>query len=253
MTLSRMLRAETSGPAQRLPLRSGSVRQASALQHLADASLAVTRLAGLQALGGGQAPAVQMKKKKKGVEYAESEREATQLMRDYATHLDLEFDKLNADLREHAVRVAQAPEEGGIDGAERLIWGEFNSIRESERREERAAAIQDDADNIEGFLEDDDLALAAFRIARQMYVGGAEVNGGVAGPWTKAEFDDALRLWCRVKAKKTVFNFHAFKPSDKAEQGKGNVGATLATRKVQGNLLCAFQGRKINIHADIEG
>ncbi len=139
-----------------------------------------------------------------------------------------------------------------IEGAERLIWSVRQEVLEAERKAERRTAIRDDADDVEAELADeDDLALAAFRNARHSYVGGGNRNPTLGNEYTTNEYYAAMRSWQNMRDYGVVTNFHAFRPQDKEAEGKENVGDTLDTRKVQGNLLVSFQGTKINMHVNI--
>lgn len=49
-----------------------------------------------------------------------------------------------------------------------------------------------------------------------------------------------------------IHSFHSYPATNKAAQGKGNVGDTLDTRKVQANFIVYFGGQKINAHVDVK-
>lgn len=194
---------------------------------------------------------IQLKKKKKGVEVAENEDEATRLMSEYASSIGLSWDGLPADLKELAVRHAQDPDEGGIDSGQRLIFSEKQNIVQAQKKKARSDYVKEDYDKIRDEFSDD-LALSAFNIAHATYVGGASINAGIAGEFSSSEFYSAKHDWDKIGNYETISNFHSFAPQDKAAQGKGNVGDTLDTRKVQGNLLCCFGLTKINVHVNIK-
>lgn len=192
----------------------------------------------------------QLKKKKKGIWCAESESEARTLMSDYAGRIGLTWSELDDPLKQLCIDFAQDPEKDGINGGEMLIFGEKREIEEKRRKAERAKKVKKDYATIEGQFTDD-LAKSAFGVARATYVGGASVNAGLSGVHSEDDYYAAKMEWDDIGDTTTVTNFHSFDPEDKAAIGKGNVGATLATRKVQGNLLCSFDGTKINVHVDI--
>jgi len=192
----------------------------------------------------------QLKKKKKGIWCAESESEARSLMSPYAGKIGLTWSAFPESLRELCVEHAQDPDKDGINGGETLLFGEKREIEEKQRKAARANTVKTDYATISALLTDD-LAKAAFSVARSTYVGGASVNAGVSGSHSEDDYYDAKAEWDAVDNYTTINNFHSFDPEDKAAKGKGNVADTLATREVQGNLLCNFDGKKINVHVDI--
>ncbi|WP_075187453.1 hypothetical protein [Teredinibacter haidensis] len=194
---------------------------------------------------------VQPKKKRRGIWLAENEGEAIRLMTAYASNIDLEWGKLPQLLKDLAVEHAQDYDKGGIDSGEQLIFSEKQEILDAKRKKERRDNVKDDFEGIRENISDE-LALSAFSIAHATYVGGANINAGVGGKFSSDEFYSAKHEWDGIDSYDTISNFHSFSPQDKAEQGKGNVGDTLDTRTVQGNLICKFGQIKINVHVNIE-
>ncbi|MFJ6723131.1 hypothetical protein, partial [Streptomyces sp. NPDC091259] len=79
---------------------------------------------------------------------------------------------------------------------------------------------------------------------------------GLGGsPMDPSAYEELREEWEAVAALAAggiYTEFHSFPPQNKAALGKGNVGGTLAKRKVQGNLLVKVAGVRFNMHIDID-
>lgn len=222
------------------------------LHELANNSSQLRRMRQLQAISGASSgmPAAQLVKTRDQVKYAENVGEATRLMKAYAERLELEWAKLPPLLTNLTIEYAQDWKKGGIDGGEKLLFSEKQTIIDNAKKQERRETVQDDFDTINDNIGND-LAKAVFGVAHSVYVGGGGVNTGISGAYTQDQYYAAKREWDDIDNLDTVSNFYALAPQDKAKAGKANVGATLATRKVQGNMFCTFKNTQIDVHVDI--
>lgn len=242
---------EKSSGAQHVDSRSEFVSQRK-IQHLANSSPQVRQLIQLQAMADAEpvGKAVQFKKKKNGIEWAENQNEASTLMSAYAERLGLDWSTLPANLKELAIAHAQDKTKG-IDSAERLLLGEKQSIVDANKKQERAERVSEDFGEIVDTIADP-LAQAAFRVAHSTYIGGGSVNTGLSAAYTNDAYEEAKTEWDDIQSSETIRNFRSHWPQDKEKLGKGNVADTLDKRKIQGNLFCTFHNTEINVHVTIE-
>ncbi|WP_105975188.1 hypothetical protein [Streptomyces geranii] len=154
----------------------------------------------------------------------------------------------------------------GLEDAERTIQQDMLDIAGGVAKSKRKLALTADTDNLLDTITGDPelnetLAHTALKLCADAYVGGERVNLalGLGGKKKMSPTNyDALRaLWTEIATYAGgagVFTeFVSHPPQDKAALGKGNVGATLDTRQVQGNLLVKINGVRFNVHVDVAG
>jgi hypothetical protein len=196
-------------------------------------------------------PTVQrVKKTKDGVKYAENEKEAQTLMEAYAKKQDV---KPSAEEMSAAISAAMN-KELGIDQGERIILQTKLDIQEAKARKARLDAHQEDYNALLDYLTEDSLAYSALNAAFARYVNNpSQPNLTLGSTYTQDEVNDALQEWKSLQGSREGVKFWGYPGQDKAKLGKGNVGNTLDTRKVQANFLCQWGGSEINVHINISG
>ena len=192
---------------------------------------------------------VQLKKKKDGVEYAESETEARELMEAYAAKSEV---VPSPSALTAAISVAANPTLG-LREAEKIIDQELIDSRSAENQKKRKEAHADDY----AVLKDqatDDLSSSALEEAYDRYVKNPmQPNITLGKTYTQSEVNAGLKVWKALNGWADGVTFWGYAGQDKAALGKGNVGDTLAKRGVQANFLCKWSGKTINVHIDIKG
>ncbi|MFI5533082.1 hypothetical protein ACIA8O_31540 [Kitasatospora sp. NPDC051853] len=98
-----------------------------------------------------------------------------------------------------------------------------------------------------------------FRQACGQYVDGGQIDMTFSETLTAAQYANLRAEWKRLGALSTEVasspfsRFESLEPEDKEAKGKGSVGKTLATRKVQGNVFVTVVTVRFNVHVDIKG
>ncbi|NEC89050.1 hypothetical protein [Streptomyces sp. SID12501] len=154
----------------------------------------------------------------------------------------------------------------GLEEAKRTIQQDMLDLAGSKAKENRQATLDGDPDDLFDTIEatpalNNTLAHKILKLCATAYVGGERVNLGLGLGGKKkmppAEYTTLCGLWTLAAGHITgagVFTeFVSHPPQDKAALGKGNVGATLDTRGLQGNLLVKINGVRFNMHIDIAG
>jgi len=167
---------------------------------------------------------------------------------------DEEYLVVDDAVKNVAIEIAMSAEKGGIDEAHRFIGNTLVQDRAeasaAARRQAVAPIVNANAQTFAG------LADSIFRAASQGYISlSPNVTVG-AGPFRRDVILQALDDWRVFEGDGLldahITNVHVFPPENKAGQGKGNVGDTLATRKWQANVISKWFGRVINVHIDLD-
>ncbi|MFG2606402.1 hypothetical protein ACGFT2_23050 [Streptomyces sp. NPDC048514] len=149
----------------------------------------------------------------------------------------------------------------GYDEAYRAIDSDQVALLAESARSARRSKLDGDEDGLLSLVEQAEelsktLVPEILQQCADAYVGGQRVNLGLSGAMTRTEFAQLRKAWAvagEYASGEGVFtDFHDFPPQDKKKAGKGTVGATLATRGVQGNLLVKIAGRTFDMHVDIK-
>lgn len=166
--------------------------------------------------------------------------------------LDENFLIANERTQEMAVSIAQQREKDGIKGATRFLMDILAEERSEKLQQERQTAVTPLLlKNSHTFATP--LAQAVLKVAASGYV-GLSPNVSVNGLYDESDVNKALQEWTDYgdDLSEHIKNVHTYQPQNKAEQGKGNVGNTLAKRKWQANIISTWFGRTINVHIDVD-
>ncbi|MEU6315484.1 hypothetical protein [Streptomyces sp. NPDC047014] len=191
--------------------------------------------------------------------YAENDQDAHQSLLEYCDSIGFDPEWIPQETWDTTIRIARTKDKGYVE-AYKAIDSDRNEMVKSGAREARKKRVDGDAANLLGkvathYLLKDSLVLPVLKQCAATYIGGERVNLGLGGsPMDPDAYEELREEWGKAAPMATggVFSdFHSFPPQDKAAAGKGNVGGTLAKRKVQGNLLVKVAGVRFNMHIDI--
>ncbi len=181
------------------------------------------------------------------IQVATSEDEARKLLEQEKDYL-----LVKDGAKRTAIGIATSKEKGGIEEAKRFLGNTLVEDRAAQNTTARNAQATPIVNaGVHHFQEP--LAEQIFRVASQGYVSlnpNVQVNGEYPRNAIQRAWDDWQRVQNDEDLDANITNVHFFPPSNKEEQGKGNVGNTLATRKWQANLISTWFGRVINVHID---
>lgn len=182
-----------------------------------------------------------------GLKYARSDEEAEQILSESE-----EYFLLNGDEQRAARAVAMNVNKGGIKAAVDFIGNTLVQARATVNRNAR----QNQVDPILLANTNTFAGLSAiiFKAAASGYVSLTENVSVGGGPYSMEVILQALDEWRQEgdSIDQHITNVHVFEPENKAAQGKGNVGATLATRNWQANVISTWFGRRVNVHIDLD-
>ncbi|WP_432092964.1 hypothetical protein [Streptomyces sp. bgisy100] len=192
--------------------------------------------------------------------YAKSTEEAEADLIAYCASVGFDREWLSAKQWSTTIDIA-CDKAYGFEQAHKAIDSDQIEITSTAAREARQRKLSADADGLLAAVKQDKVLKATqipkiLELCADAYVGGQRVNLGlVAKPMSTTAYETLQGQWDKAAGFATgdgVFtNFQSFEPQDKAKAGKGNVGDTLDTRGVQGNLLVRIAGRTFNMHIDI--
>ncbi|MBY8885404.1 hypothetical protein K7472_11150 [Streptomyces sp. PTM05] len=191
--------------------------------------------------------------------YAKDAAEAEEDLAAYCEASGLDREWIGGDRWATTVRIA-CDRKYGYDEAYRTIDADQVELLTEAARTKRKSTLDGDEDGLLSLVEQAEelsktLVPTILQQCADAYVGGRRVNLGLSKAMTSAKYAQLREDWDVAGQYATgdgVFtNFHSFPPQDKKKAGKGNVGATLAVRGVQGNLLVEIAGRTFTMHVDI--
>ncbi|MEU8591182.1 hypothetical protein AB0C59_29885 [Streptomyces sp. NPDC048664] len=191
--------------------------------------------------------------------YAESDKEANESLLEYCESIGFDPEWISPDKWDTTIRIARSKDKGYVEAYKAIDSDRLDMVK-SGAREARKKKVDNDAANLIGKITShyalkDSLVLTVVKQCAAAYVGGERVNLGLGGsPMDASAYAELREEWDEAAPLATggvYTEFHSFPPQDKAALGKGNVGDTLAKRKVQGNLLLKVAGVKFNMHIDI--
>ncbi|THA50598.1 hypothetical protein [Streptomyces sp. A1136] len=192
--------------------------------------------------------------------FAENDEEANQSLLDYCESTGFDPEWISPDEWATTIRIARTKDKGYVE-AYKTIDTDRTEMIKAGARDARQKKVDNDAAGLLGRLAThyslkDSLAVTVLKQCRSAYVGGERVNLGLGGsPMDPSAYEELREEWKAVAALAAggiYTEFHSFPPQNKAALGKGNVGGTLAKRKVQGNLLVKVAGVRFNMHIDID-
>lgn len=192
------------------------------------------------------------KRTKDGIVYADTAKEAEDLMTAYAERIGV---KVSRETMEIAISVATQKEQG-IDQAELIIFQTLKDVAIKKKQDEIYAKFSKDFAKLKEEAAGDDLCAQALDAAFNRLVHDrTNPNLTLGKSYTQEEVNEAVDYWKQLNgvAETEKVTFHGFKRQDKAAMGKANVGDTHETRKVQANLLSTWGQTKINVHVNISG
>ncbi|MEU8774146.1 hypothetical protein [Streptomyces sp. NPDC048606] len=191
--------------------------------------------------------------------YAENDEDANRSLLEYCESIGFDPEWISSATWDTTIRIARTKDKGYVE-AYKAIDSDRTDMVKAGAREARKKKVDNDAANLIGKIQThyslkDSLILTILKQCAATYVGGERVNLGLGGSAMDPDAYEELRTeWNQAAPLATggVFTeFHSFPPQDKAALGKGNVGASLAKRGVQGNLLVKVGGVRFNMHIDI--
>ncbi|AUG80891.1 hypothetical protein CFP65_6226 [Kitasatospora sp. MMS16-BH015] len=200
-----------------------------------------------------------------GITYATSREEAEQLLLAFCERIQFDRAWITDAVWSTTLDVA-CSKKTGLDSAEKAIVADKNEKTAKAAKEARKLKISAKRDEIlaeiEAFdntdLQFDEDAVQLFRQATNQYIGGGQLNFTYGTDLTAADYASVRKSWTEIGkiaaelAPNLFFNLTSLKPEDKEAKGKGQVGDTLDTRKVQGNLFIGVVSMKFNIHVNIK-
>lgn len=192
--------------------------------------------------------------KAKGVLIADSREVAEDILTAYAEKIGLDLTMLTPREWESTVRIACGEQEGeGIETAKGTLDSDRAGTVHKDAAKRRKELFTGQYHDISGSTTNAD-ANSIFDECFNVAVSGENPNIS-CGSLKRTKVQAARRGWSELgEAAGTdgrIHGFHSYGPTDKAAQGKGNVGDTLDTRTVQANFLVYFGGKKINAHVDV--
>ncbi|WAL93871.1 hypothetical protein [Streptomyces sp. Je 1-369] len=201
-----------------------------------------------------------MTKEYKGVVYAESEKEAEELLLLFCDRIDFSREWISAATWKNTLEIA-CTKEHGIDTAERAVLKDMQDRQSATQKTARREKISGDRDEVLGQIEGvdtfDDHAVSIFKQVCAQYIDGGGLNMTFGPKLSKERYDDLCGHWRRVggiaaNADDKVFRgFDHLPVENKEEKGKGTTGDTLERRKKQGNFFCTVVNIRFNIHINI--
>ncbi|WP_328972813.1 hypothetical protein [Streptomyces sp. NBC_00239] len=191
--------------------------------------------------------------------FAASAEEADQDLREYCESIGFDPEWVAPEKWASSVSIAQQ-KQYGFEEAHKTIDSDKDELRKDAAAKARKAKLAGDAAGLIAALKvhyalKDSLVREIIDQCAATYLGGERVNLGLGGkPMDRETYSELRKEWRAASALATggVFSdFVSHDPQDKAALGKGAVGATLARRGVQGNLLMRINGVRFNMHIDI--
>jgi hypothetical protein len=191
-----------------------------------------------------------------GIEYAESEAEADELLLAEADRIDFSRDWLTGEQWASVRRIALNPK-FGLKEAYKSLFEEKDAIRRAAARLVREQLVNGVLANVVGAAKSvgDDVRKIIEDAARRYVEGGEVKYSSPTGARSTEGFEELCDEWetlaGRLAAQNVFTNLRWMPIEDKQEKGKGNVGDTLDTREKQGCILLRVGGVKFNAHVDI--
>ncbi|MEV7614146.1 hypothetical protein [Streptomyces sp. NPDC089799] len=191
-------------------------------------------------------------------EHAKSDEEAERNLTAYCEELGFDPEWVEPAKWGDSIRIAKNPEYGFVQ-ARRTIFTDYEDMLKEKAKEARKAKL--DADSAKLLTKivysdlRDSLVVGILKQCAAAYLGGERVNLGLGGAAMDRDayrdLRDEWRAAGELAANGAFGEFVSHAPQDKAALGKGQVGGTLAKRKIQGNLLVKVCGVRFNMHIDI--
>ncbi|MFI0805943.1 hypothetical protein [Streptomyces echinatus] len=191
--------------------------------------------------------------------YAQTDEEADKALREYCDSIGFDAEWITPEDWATTIRIARDKGKG-LTVAYGTIDEDRSAMVKAGARTARQGVVDNDPSGLIAAIEThyslkDSLVLTILKQCRGAYVAGERIDLGLGGkPMHSTAYAELREEWKaagKLGAGGVYTNFHSFEPQDKAAEGKGNVGGTLAKRKVQGNLLVKINGVKFNMHIDI--
>ncbi|MFB6810840.1 hypothetical protein [Streptomyces sp. NPDC056387] len=192
-------------------------------------------------------------------EYAGSDEEAEKDLIAYCEKIDFDPEWVDPEKWAASIRIAQQKQYGFVEARKTILSDQEDLVKAGARDARQAKLDADAADLLTRITYDrdlkDSLVVTVLEQCAAAYVGGERVNLGLGGaPMDRGAYGELRDEWSAAGdlADGGVFSdFVSHAPQNKAALGKGQVGDTLAKRKVQGNLLVRIAGVRFNMHIDI--
>ncbi|MGW4652561.1 hypothetical protein [Kitasatospora sp. NPDC004289] len=200
---------------------------------------------------------------KGGIEYASDKREAEKLLKEFCQRIEYDFEWITAATWATTVDIALDPETG-LETAEKSLVEDMNEKRGALAKGRRRDAIGAKRSALIALADADDdgfrtSTLDLFRQACAQYIDGGQIDMTFSDALTSAQYEVLRTEWTRLGtlsgqvAASPFSRFESLEAEDKDAKGKGSVGKTLATRKVQGNVFVTVVTVRFNVHVDIRG
>jgi hypothetical protein len=194
------------------------------------------------------------------IEYARTRAEADAELRAYCQKLGFDPEWLGERKWGTRLDIACNPEYG-YEQARRAVEDDKIEIARKEARTARQVLVAADTligrIAVDGRFKGSDVHGILQQIA-DAYVGGQRVNLGLGGqPFDPTAYEVLRQSWKDVgRVAGTIVgciftDFVGHLPQDKPALDKGNVGATMDTRRFQGDLLTSVNGIAFNMHVNL--
>ncbi|WP_018351420.1 hypothetical protein [Longispora albida] len=193
--------------------------------------------------------------------FAASQQEAEQLLKEYCFSIDYDMQWTTQTKWDATVRIACDRNEG-IEVAQDTLLGDRQEIQRAANRAARTALVSPAWTTLLAAMNgdkrfNDQHTQNILRTCVERYIFGGEVYLGYGEAFTPAEYAKLQAQWTAASnlgqgAAPSLTQFRSAPPQDKAALGKGNIGATLGTRKWQGNLFVHVEAVEFIMHVDIK-
>ncbi|GGV62615.1 hypothetical protein GCM10010277_68170 [Streptomyces longisporoflavus] len=193
------------------------------------------------------------------VEYANDEKEATELLIAYSDEIGLPWGVIPLAKWAASVRIAHTEsDKNGLVAAKKTLDDDLFEQRRAERVAAREAAIEGQGDSLVKAAGAKTLAGSLLAQCQHHY-GQANNPSFTFGPgMSEADYAAFQTEWSELgeladeRGYDQFTDFYALDIQNKAALGKKQVGDTLATRGWQGNVFVTILGARFNAHIDIK-
>lgn len=188
---------------------------------------------------------------------AESREDAEQKLTEYCLKTGFDKEWITKKQWDTTIDIALDPNFGLKDAEDTIDADRVANMAEKAKQARREALAADSMDLLDCVAKDERLtnshAVSILQQCADAYIDGQRVNLGYGTALTRAKYARLKDHWDYASDYDggSFTEFASHEPQDKAALGKGNVGDTLATRGVQGNLLVKINGMRFNMHIDI--
>ncbi|MFG2650229.1 hypothetical protein [Streptomyces sp. NPDC048436] len=193
------------------------------------------------------------------VEYANDEKEATELLIAYSDEIGLPWGVIPPTKWASSVRIAHTEsDKNGLAAAKKTLDGDLMDQRRAERVAARKAAIEGQGDSLVKAAGAKTLAGSLLAQCQHHYAQANNPSFTFGSGMTEADYSAFQTEWndlgelAEERGYDQLTDFYALDIQNKAALGKQQVGDTLASREWQGNAFVTILGAQFNAHIDIK-